>query len=97
MLRFDCPWCGPRDEHEFQCGGQSHIIRPEPWHEVDEATWGDYLFTRHNPKGVHLERWVHVHGCRQWFNVARDTVTHRILAIYRMTEPVQEHVAEARP
>ena len=37
-----------------------------------------------------LERWRHTFGCRQWFNVARDTVSHRILAIYRMTDPVPE-------
>jgi heterotetrameric sarcosine oxidase delta subunit len=72
------------------------MVRPEPWHAVDEATWGHYLFTRDNPKGVHLERWHHAHGCRQWFNVARHTVTHEILAIYRMDEPVPNAVARAR-
>ena len=29
---------------------------------------------RSNPKGVHFERWRHVHGCGRWFNLARDTV-----------------------
>jgi len=24
------------------------------------------------------ERWVHTAGCRRWFNVVRDTVTHEI-------------------
>jgi sarcosine oxidase subunit delta len=43
---------------------------------------------RINPKGVSLERWRHTYGCRQWFNVARDTVSHRILAVYGMTDPV---------
>jgi len=31
-----------------------------------------------------LERWVHSHGCRRWFNVARDTLTYEILAVYEM-------------
>ena len=84
MLLIACPWCGPRDEIEFRCGGQTHITRPGP-HCSDED-WGRYLFERLNTRGAHLERWVHAYGCRQWFNVARDTVSHRILAVYRMGE-----------
>jgi sarcosine oxidase, subunit delta len=45
---------------------------------------------RSNPKGVHLERWRHVHGCGRWFNVARDTVSDAILAVYRMGEQPPE-------
>ena len=85
MLQIDCPWCGRRDEDEFHCGGQSHIQRPSL--DCSDAEWGDYLFMRINPKGVSLERWRHTYGCRQWFNVARDTVSHRILAVYDMTDP----------
>lgn len=85
MLRLDCPWCGLRDEPEFTFGGQSHVARPEP--TVDDATWAAYLYVRDNPKGVHCERWCHAYGCGQWFNVARDTVTHAVLATYRMGEP----------
>ncbi len=86
MLLIACPWCGPRDEIEFSCGGQSHIARPEPSDQVSDGAWTDYLFTRVNPKGVHLERWVHAFGCRRWFNIARDTVSHEIKAVYRMGE-----------
>lgn len=91
MLLIDCPNCGPRPEAEFRCGGESHIQRPGPHTpgfegEVSDETWADYLFYRANPKGEHLERWVHAAGCRRWFNVARDTVSHRILAIYAMGE-----------
>ena len=88
MLQIDCPWCGRRDEDEFHCGGQSHIQRPAL--DCSDAEWGDYLFARINPKGVSLERWRHTFGCRQWFNVARDTVSHRILAVYHMTDPVPD-------
>ena len=84
MLLIACPWCGPRDEIEFACGGQSHIVRPPP--SASDAEWTDYLFTRANPKGVHFERWVHAHGCRRWFNLARDTLTHEIKAVYLMGE-----------
>ncbi len=85
MLLIPCPWCGPRDETEFACGGQSHIQRPK-FDGATEVEWCDYLFFRINPKGVGQERWVHVHGCRRWFNVARDTVTHEIEAVYQMGE-----------
>ena len=84
MLRLHCPWCGPRDELEFQWGGQAHIARPT---DASDAQWAAYLHLRDNPKGAHRERWLHVHGCRQWFNVIRDTYTHQILAVYRMDEP----------
>jgi sarcosine oxidase, subunit delta len=42
---------------------------------------------RSNPKGVHFERWRHIHGCGRWFNVARDTVSDQILKVYPMGEP----------
>jgi heterotetrameric sarcosine oxidase delta subunit len=90
MLLLVCPWCGPRAEREFACGGEAHIARPEKPEAVGDAAWADYLFMRRNPKGVHLERWLHTHGCRRWFNVARDTVSHRILAVYRVGEAPPE-------
>ena len=90
MLLISCPWCGPRAELEFTCGGQSHIIRPGPAEQVDEQTWARYLSEKVNPAGIHLERWHHRFGCRQWFNVARDTLTHRIHAVYAMTDPMPD-------
>jgi heterotetrameric sarcosine oxidase delta subunit len=42
---------------------------------------------RHNPKGIVAERWCHTLGCRRWFNVERDTVTHDIIHVYAMGEP----------
>ena len=30
MLIITCPFCGPRDEVEFACGGEAHITRPLP-------------------------------------------------------------------
>ena len=86
MLLIACPWCGPRDEIEFRWGGESHIRRPTPDESPRDEDWADYLFYRSNPKGLHRERWVHEAGCGQWFNVARDTVSHEIVEIYRMGE-----------
>jgi len=87
VLLINCPWCGPRDEMEFHCGGESHIACATSADRASDAEWADYLFNRSNPKGLILERWVHDGGCRSWFNIARDTVTHEIRLVYKMDEP----------
>ena len=86
MLLIECPYCGPRDEIEFRYGGEAHIARPADPGALTAAEWADYLFFRSNSKGVFAERWVHAQGCRRWFNVLRDTVSHRILTVYRAGE-----------
>ena len=52
----------------------------------DDAAWADYLYMRTNAKGLFAERWVHQHGCRRWFNLLRDTTTHRIVSVYKIGE-----------
>ena len=84
MMLIDCPFCGPRDETEFSCGGEAHIARPLAENKISDAEFADYLFMRDNPKGLFLERWRHSNGCRRWFNMARDTVSHEIVEIYPM-------------
>lgn len=86
MLEIPCPYCGPRDEIEFHCGGQAHRSRPADPAALSDAEWADYLFMRDNPKGKFAERWVHAAGCRRWFNVLRDTVSHAIVEVYAMGE-----------
>jgi heterotetrameric sarcosine oxidase delta subunit len=99
MFVINCPYCGPRDEHEFGYGHEAHIARPtlEQQGTMTDAEWANYLFLRTNPKGVHFERWVHTKGCRRWFNVARHTVTHEILKVYKMGEPRPDVSAESKP
>ena len=87
MLLISCPYCGPRDEVEYRYGGPSHVVRPEPPEAVSDETWAAYLFTRANPKGDSLERWIHAGGCGQWFNLRRNTVTHEVKAVYEMGQP----------
>ena len=87
MLLIPCPWCGPRDETEFSCGGEAHIARPKEPAALSDAAWADYLFSRRNTKGQYHERWVHTDGCRRWFNVERDTRTHEITNVYLMGAP----------
>ncbi len=87
MFLIHCPWCGERDQTEFSCHGEAHIARPIRPHELTEDEWGDYVFFRTNPKGVHYERWVHSHGCRRWLNAIRHTATDHFYATYKHGEP----------
>jgi heterotetrameric sarcosine oxidase delta subunit len=73
-----------RDLSEFSFGGESLRSRPVNPERLNDAEWAEYQFYRDNTKGLHLERWVHGFGCRQWFNVVRDTVTHEIVEVRRI-------------
>jgi sarcosine oxidase, subunit delta len=87
MLLISCPNCGSRDETEFHYGGQAHVPYPENPAELTDREWAEYLFYRDNTKGAFAERWLHSTGCRQWFNMLRDTVTYDIQAVYPMGQP----------
>lgn len=76
MLRIACPVCGLRDEVEFRYRGDASVVRPAP--DAEEAVFYDYVFTRDNPKGRHVEWWQHVQGCRAVLKAVRDTVSHEI-------------------
>lgn len=90
MLIVTCPWCGEREVSEFSYGGEAHITRPENPNQLSDEQWGDYVFFRKNPRGVHYERWVHTHGCRRWFNAVRDTVTDEFFGSYKLGESPPE-------
>ena len=85
MIVVTCPVCGIKgDETDFHYGGQAHVRRPattDPVNITDEEQ-RDYLFIRHNPKGLHFERWRCDRGCGKWFHAARDTVTLDFKAFY---------------
>jgi sarcosine oxidase subunit delta len=88
MLLIHCPFCQMnRPESEFRYGGEAHITRPAEPAAVSDAEWADFLYMRANPKGTHVERWRHIHGCGRFFNSVRDTMTDRILATYKPSEP----------
>jgi heterotetrameric sarcosine oxidase delta subunit len=89
MLRIKCPYCGIRDQTEFRYGGEANRIRPSHAEQLSDAEWAAYLFNRENPKGALRERWVHSYGCRQWFIVVRDTVTHDMLESSPVSAPRQ--------
>jgi heterotetrameric sarcosine oxidase delta subunit len=82
MMRIPCRFCGLRDETEFTFGGEAHITRPPL--SCTDVEWVAYLHYRANPKGSHREQWFHARGCRRWFNVVRDTVSHEVFETYEM-------------
>ena len=87
MFYISCPYCGEhREEEEFHPKGQAHIERPKEPEACGDEEWGNYLFFRDNPRGVHHEMWVHAVGCRKFFNITRHTVSYEILETYKMGE-----------
>jgi sarcosine oxidase subunit delta len=98
MLLILCPYCGAeRPELEFRHGGEAHIARPVDPAAADDAAWAEYLYFRSNSKGVLAERWRHVFGCGRFFNCLRDTVSDKILAVYKAGEPRPDVAREGRP
>ena len=84
MLLIRCPYCGERPEGEFRHGGEAHVARPVNPGIVGDAEWADFLYNRANPRGLHVERWRHVHGCGRFFNAVRDTVSDFFLTTYKV-------------
>lgn len=84
MLIIECPWCGPRAESEFAYGGEGGIVRPLATESMTDEQWGDYVFMRKNPKGLHHEQWRHASGCGKWFNALRDTVSYRFQGTWKI-------------
>ncbi len=78
MHQFNCPYCGARDQSEFTYGRE---VAPVPALADSQAAWTRFVFERDNPAGPHREWWHHNHGCRQWLEIVRDTVTHEVLEI----------------
>ncbi len=101
MLILKCPYCGiAADETELAPGGQAHLKREGP--EASAEEFEAYLFQRDNPRGVHLERWRHAHGCGKWFLAARATDTLEVFGTYKAQSkaPLQEildRIRDRRP
>jgi sarcosine oxidase subunit delta len=98
MLLITCHVCGVEgEEGDFHYGGQAHVARPASHHpgNVSDAEQSDYLFLRHNPKGLHFERWRCDRGCGKWFHAARDTMTMEFKATYGITELPPRELQEA--
>jgi|TARA_B100001741_G_scaffold296424_1_gene280307 sarcosine oxidase subunit delta len=89
MLNIKCPYCGDRSQKEFAYGGDGTIIRPELNKDISDEKWDEFVYLRKSPRGKHIELWHHIAGCRQWFKVQRDTVTHEIFKTAKMNEEIK--------
>ena len=90
MLYVFCPHCQEyRGEEEFHAKGQAHLARPSDPENCSDQQWGEYLYFRKNPRGLHHEMWYHAAGCRKFFNLTRDTVSYEIQEVYLMGETPQ--------
>ncbi|QFS83504.1 Sarcosine oxidase, delta subunit family [Roseivivax sp. THAF40] len=88
MLLIHCPYCDETlPELEFAYAGQAHVARAADPSSQSDEDWRDFLFIRDNVKGVHAERWRHVHGCGRFFNALRHTVTDKFVTTYKAGEP----------
>jgi len=76
-VRIPCPHCGERGSEEFAYFGDA-VSRPKENGPDPAGAWMDYVYRRDNPAGPHRELWHHVHGCRGWLVVARNTRDHMI-------------------
>jgi sarcosine oxidase subunit delta len=85
-----------RPEIEFRHAGEAHVARAENPAQLDDEAWAEFLYFRSNAKGVHAERWRHVHGCGRFFNALRDTVSDRILVTYKAGE-ARPQLSEQKP
>jgi sarcosine oxidase subunit delta len=93
-MLIPCPVCGLRDHEEFTYFGDATVERPA-LDSRDAERWAAYIYDRRNPRGPHQEYWHHVHGCRQWMVVARDTATHDVGEV-RLVGPWAEKELEGR-
>ena len=88
MLLIHCPYCEETlPEVEFAYAGEAHVARPADPMALSDEEWRDFLFIRSNPRGVHFERWRHLHGCGRFFNAVRDTVTDKFQMTYKAGLP----------
>lgn len=80
MHLIECPFCGTRDEREFDYGGPARAIREDLGAGLDDESWREHVMVPDNVPGPIEETWVHARGCGMWLLVMRNTMTHEILS-----------------
>jgi sarcosine oxidase subunit delta len=88
-MRIACPHCGERGNEEFAYLGAADPVRPAG--DGSAAAWHGYAYLRENPAGTLREFWHHVHGCRRWLIVTRDTRTHEIEGVVDVRACGEKH------
>ena len=87
MIRIPCPFCGVRDHSEFVYGSAASVEYPAL--DASAEAWLEAVFERENIDGVQFETWQHLHGCRMWIVVERDTTNHQIHSVRPAHEGIQ--------
>ncbi len=96
MFVIYCPYCEEhREEEEFHASGEAHLARPLDPDNCSDKEWGDFLYFRQNPRGIHKELWQHTAGCRKFFNITRNTVSYEILDTYKVGETSSINVEDS--
>ena len=77
-MLIPCPVCGLRDHERVHLWRRRHDRAPGNSPMPTRRAGRTMSTTARNPRGPHTEYWHHVHGCRQWMVVERDTQTHDV-------------------
>ena len=73
MTRLACPFCGPRELHEFEF----HKTVPA----AGSAGAFERTYQRVADAELSAEYWQHVAGCRAWLLVHRNPTTGAVFAV----------------
>jgi heterotetrameric sarcosine oxidase delta subunit len=79
-----CPICGNRSVYEFRFGGE---VKQRPAPDAPEDEWVQYRYMKTNQAGLQKEWWYHRAGCREWFQVLRNTLTNQVQDSFFPEEP----------
>ena len=72
MSIFTCPFCGPRELHEFHFHKTVAAPGASPFAQV---------YQRANHVGESIEHWQHIHGCRAWLLVRRNPSSAQVFGV----------------
>ncbi len=89
-MRIPCPFCGERDSQEYSFLGEAGLIRPDPTADDAQMKFHDYVHIRKNVAGITKELWQHVHGCRSWIVVERNTLNHEVFTSEYASDTLKE-------
>jgi len=72
MTQLVCPFCGPRELHEFEFRKTLPSFRDTPFARV---------YLRVDDPELSIEHWQHVRGCRAWLLARRNPTTGAVLSM----------------
>jgi len=78
VLLIPCPYCGERDESEFDYGGRT-VDLPEL--NASSVEWHKALHLHEVDKNFIDEDWFHTVGCESWIRLKRNPDSHEFLEV----------------